>query len=244
MTVTTNGRTTEERTFWQEHTTISLQPIAAPSILGLYGFAGATFIVSANLAGWYGNDTLTPLILFPFAAMFGGLAQFLAGMWSYRARDGLATAMHGTWGAFWLGYGLYLLLVALGSAPGPATDRTAAVAFGYWFIVLAAVTWAGAAAASAENGALTAVLVLLAAGSTLLAIAFIANLPLLSIIGGWVLIVSAIVAWYTATAMMLEGTFKRPVFPLGRRGAAARPEGVAQLPTQYDVGGPGVKVGQ
>mgnify|MGYP006141587119 CR=1 FL=1 len=29
-------------------------------------------------------------------------------------RDGLATAMHGTWGAFWLGYGLYLLLVALG----------------------------------------------------------------------------------------------------------------------------------
>jgi uncharacterized protein len=28
-----------------------LQPIAAPSILGLYGFAGATLMVSAHLAG-------------------------------------------------------------------------------------------------------------------------------------------------------------------------------------------------
>jgi succinate-acetate transporter protein len=34
-------------------TRIFLQPIAAPSILGLYGFAGATFIVATYLAGWY-----------------------------------------------------------------------------------------------------------------------------------------------------------------------------------------------
>jgi hypothetical protein len=31
---------------------VFLQPIAAPSILGLAGFAGATFIVASNLAGW------------------------------------------------------------------------------------------------------------------------------------------------------------------------------------------------
>jgi hypothetical protein len=82
---------------------VVLQPIAAPSILGLYGFAGATFIVAANQAGWYGNDH-SAIFLAPFAAFFGGLAQFLAGMWSYRARDGLATAMHGMWGAFWMEY--------------------------------------------------------------------------------------------------------------------------------------------
>jgi hypothetical protein len=33
-------------------TRVVLQPIAAPSILGLAGFAGATFIVASNLAGW------------------------------------------------------------------------------------------------------------------------------------------------------------------------------------------------
>jgi len=56
-----------------------LQPIAAPSILGLYTFAGSTFIVSAHLAGWCGGSD-NPLYLLPFAAVFGGIAQFAAGM--------------------------------------------------------------------------------------------------------------------------------------------------------------------
>ena len=62
-------------------TRIVLRPIAAPSILGLFGFAGATFMVAAHLAGWYGN-TQSGQYLFSFAAMFGGLAQVLAGMWA------------------------------------------------------------------------------------------------------------------------------------------------------------------
>ena len=49
-----------------------LQPIAAPSILGLFGFAAATFMVAAHLVGWYGQ-TETPVILAPFAATFGGI---------------------------------------------------------------------------------------------------------------------------------------------------------------------------
>jgi uncharacterized protein len=244
MTATINGRAAEERTFWRDHTTIALQPVAPPSILGLFGFAGATFIVSANIVGWYGDNSVTPLVLFPFAAMFGGLAQLLAGMWAYRARDGLATAMHGTWGAFWLGYGLYHLLVALHVLPGPASDPLAASAFGFWFVALAAITWAGTLAASAESAAVTAVLATLAAGSTLLAVALIGGVQVIETIAGYVLIVSALLAWYTASGMMLEGTFKRPVLPLGRRDAARRPEAVAQLLAPYDPDGPGVKVGQ
>ena len=68
-----------------------LQPIAAPSILGLYGFAGATFMVAANMAHWFGSSH-TALLLAPFVVFCGGLAQFLAGMWAFKARDGLATA--------------------------------------------------------------------------------------------------------------------------------------------------------
>ena len=56
------------------------------------------------MAGWYGTGG-TPLVLYPFVLTAGGLAQFLAGMWSYRARDGLATAVHGIWGSFWLAFG-------------------------------------------------------------------------------------------------------------------------------------------
>src|SRR5213595_410873 len=91
---------------------VFLQPIAAPSVLGLFGFGGATFMVAANLAGWYGSTTTSPLFLFPFAAILGGVAQFTAGVWAYRARDALATAMHGTWGSFWIAYGLFWWLVA------------------------------------------------------------------------------------------------------------------------------------
>ena len=230
--------------FWREHSTISLTPVAAPSILGLYGFAAATFMVAANMAGWYGNDSLTPLILFPFALTFGGIAQFLAGMWAYRARDGLATAMHGMWGMFWIGYGIYHLLIALAVLPGTSADPVAASAFGFWFVVLAAITWVGTAAATAENTGLTLVLGTLAAGSTLLAIALIADLPLVETIGAYVLIVSAVLAWYVASAMMLEGMFKRVVLPIGTRGTPSRPGTVAHHPIQYESGEPGVKIGQ
>ncbi len=98
------------------NTRINLQPIAAPSILGLYAFAGSTLMVAANMAGWYGNSD-TALYLIPFTTVFGGIAQFVAGMWAYKARDAIATAMHGTWGSFWIGFGILQLLMATGTIP-------------------------------------------------------------------------------------------------------------------------------
>jgi uncharacterized protein len=53
-----SGNGTGRHEEWLDHTRVFLQPIAAPSILGLFGFA--------------------------------------AGMWAFRARDGLASAIHGT----------------------------------------------------------------------------------------------------------------------------------------------------
>jgi succinate-acetate transporter protein len=223
--------------FWREHSQISLQPVAAPSILGLYGFAGATFIVASNLAGWWGTGT-SAQYLFPFAAFFGGMAQLLAGMWAYRARDGLATAMHGTWGAFWLAYGLLNLLVAIGVLTVPTG---AFVALGYWFIVLAAITWAGAAAALYESVALTAVLTLLAAGSTFAAIGYTLDQHWAETSAGWLFVCSAVVAWYVATAMMLQGVRGKVVLPVGKREVLDTP---APGLIQFRTGEPGVRHGQ
>ncbi len=249
MSIDTNSRLTAvgeapDYSFWREHTTIALSPVAAPSILGLFGFAAATFMVAANLAGWYGN-TSTPLILFPFALAAGGVAQLLAGMWSYRARDAVATAMHGIWGSFWIGYGIYNLLIALGVLPPAATNATAASAFGFWFVVLAAITVTGAIAASRENAALTAVLGTLAVGAALLAVALLGALPVVQTIAAYVLLVSAVLAWYVGSALMFEATFKRAVLPVGKRTAAATDSGA--FPNnliQYEAGEPGVKAGQ
>jgi succinate-acetate transporter protein len=231
-------------TFWRDHTTITLQPVAAPSILGLYGFAVSTLMVSANLAGWFGNDTVTPLILFPFAFAFGGVAQLLAAMWSYRARDGLATGIHGAWGSFWIGYGVYQLLVALEVVPGTGASADARVAFGWWFIGLAAVTWVGCVAAFAENLAIGLVLLTLAAGSTLLAIGMTVGIAGLTTLAAIILMASACLAWYAASAMVLQASTSRVVLPLGHRGRPQRPGSAPEQRIQYEAGEPGIKVGQ
>ena len=219
---------------------ILLQPVAAPSVLGLFGFAGATFMVATNLAGWYGTTATSPLFLFQFAAIFGGVAQFTAAMWAFRARDTLATAMHGTWGSFWIAYGLFWWLTANHTVTPPTSSTF--VPLGYWFIVLSAVTLSGTLASLAESGALFSVLGTLTAGSILLAIAYLIGSTTVLAWGGWVLIISAILAWYTATSMMLTATTGQTLLPLFKR--STPPGSPSVVPVQYAAGEPGVKMGQ
>jgi uncharacterized protein len=222
---------------------VYLQPIAAPSVLGLFGFAGATFIVAANMAGWYGNAT-TPGYLWPFALTFGGVAQFLAGMWAYKARDSVATAMHGMWGAFWMGYGLLQVLL---STHVLHTGGTLDHALGFWFIALAAITFSGMLGALMEgNIGVTAVLGTLAAGSAIAAIAFLTS-PNTGTEhwAGWVFVISAALAWYVATAMMLKAAAGRVVLPLFKKEMETNKPGAEPTRSiQLEWGEPGVKQGQ
>jgi succinate-acetate transporter protein len=221
------------------NTRINLQPIAAPSILGLYAFAGSTLIVAANMAGWYGNPH-TALYLIPFTTVYGGIAQFAAGMWAYKARDAIATAMHGTWGSFWIGFGFLQLLMATGTIP--PNEGSTFSALGFWFIALAAITIMGTIAATTENLALTLTLGTLSLGSIFAAIAqLLGSAPGMGweVAAGYTLIVSAICAWYTASALMFEGVSGRSVLPVGTTLRAQKAPTVAP-----GEGEPGVAKGQ
>src|SRR5438067_12380392 len=90
-------------------TRVTLQPLAAPSVLGLAGFSVATLMVATIQAKWWGTPA-DFMGVAPFALMFGGVAQFMAGMWAYKARDVVATLAHGTWGAFWVAFFILHLL--------------------------------------------------------------------------------------------------------------------------------------
>jgi succinate-acetate transporter protein len=202
----------------RNHAQIYLQPIAAPSILGLYGLAGATFIVAAHMVHWFGTGQ-TALFLFPFAAIFGGLAQFLAGMW-----------------AFWMAYGILYVMFAAGKLAQPAG---ASADIGFWYIVLAAITWVSVLAASAENRATVVVLAFLAAGSTTAAIGELSGATWLMLVTGYLFIIASIAAWYAGSALMLEEAFGKEIWSLGKSRVSQEMGAVDE-----GVGEPGVVRGQ
>ena len=228
---------------WRSRTRVVLSPMAAPSIIGLFGFMGATLMVGAWQAGWYGS-TSTPGIIWPFAIFFGGLAQLVAGFYALRARDTVAVAAHGTWGAIWLGWGVLQALTAAGIMT-PIALGSVSSSFAMWFVVLASITLMAALAAMGQNLGVSAVLWTLAAGSALTAAGFWAGSLNVQRAGGVLFVISAGIAWLVASAMMFAGSFGRTIIPLGEYSKAGNVPGrVPMRPLQYRGGEPGVKVGQ
>jgi len=224
---------------------VFLQPIAAPSALGLAGFSVATLMVSLIQAGWLGHWSDMGVVGL-FAMTFGGIAQFAAGMWSYKARDVVATVAHGMWGAFWIAFGLLQIFILTGrlSAPVPGAPN---YALGLWFFGLAYMTGIVATAATAENLGIAAVLWTLAVGSGLSSagwfISGIGNGWLGA--GGVLFIISAGLAAYMVLAMSLLAMTKRTILPLGHYKKEANVPGRQPLEAiELGWAEPGVKQGQ
>jgi succinate-acetate transporter protein len=223
-------------------TRVFLQPIAAPSVLGLAGFSVATLMVATIQAKWWGSPTDFRGVA-PFCLTFGGIAQFLAGMWAYKARDVVATLAHGAWGAFWIAFFVLQLLQANGTLPTPATGSPDIV-FGMWMVGLAYITMTAALGAMLENGAVFLVLASLATGASLSAAGFITGGfdSGWTTAGGWAFVVSAGLAWYVVTAMTLHGIAGKeilPTFPMKKPRIGARTE-----PIEIPWAEPGIKHGQ
>ena len=92
---------------------IFLQPIAPPTALGLAGFAGSTWITWSYIANWWATLE-SPTIFFPFVCSFSGVAQFIAGLYRFNARDTLVTVINTMWSNFRISIGLlYAFVVSL-----------------------------------------------------------------------------------------------------------------------------------
>ena len=61
-------------------------------------------------AGWTTHATGSAWLGYAFA--YGGLAQLLAGMWEFRNRNVFGATAFATYGGFWIGLVLWVLLVA------------------------------------------------------------------------------------------------------------------------------------
>jgi len=219
--------------------TVYLTPIAAPSILGLYAFAAATTIVGTRMAHWYGLST-SPLIFWPIILILG-IVQILSALWSFRARDNLATVFHGTWGSFYLAFALLNLSFSQGLLAFRAIDGAHFAELGILWITVAAITWMMIIASFAESLAWVLITATLAVGATLSAIAYFAARVGVLKAGGWIIFFSAIFAFYQATCWLLEYQYGRPVLPSFRLG---RFRTVEPALLNRGFGEPGVKKGQ
>lgn len=180
--------------------------IADPAPLGLGAFAMTTFVLSVVNAGLI-TVKAEPVVL-GLALFYGGLAQLLAGMWEFRRGNTFAALAFSSFGAFWMSFFYYVSFVAghLGSAAGPAT--------GLFLLVWAVFTCYMMIAAFRESVAVLGVFVFLLLTYVSLTIGAWAGSDFFNILGGWLGIVTALIAWYCSFAGVVNSTFKRAVLPM------------------------------
>ena len=225
---------------------VYLQPIAPPVSLGLWGFFGSTMVLSTWMLHWWGTPT-SPVYFFAFNAAFGGVAQFLAGLWSFRARDYIASSLLTMWGTFWMAWGLMQGLAVAHLIPVlPPTTPNPALAV--WFIPLALFTLAGSLAAlspKAGNFPLFLLLFTVGAGAACVCGGFWTGSTLWQDVAAWLFIVGACTAWYVGAMAMLHDAWRRVILPLGAFRKQANIPGHRSLyPSEYVYGQPGVRHGQ
>jgi uncharacterized protein len=196
-------------------TLVETTPAADPAPLGLAGFALTTFLLSGH------NASFIPDAIWIGPALFyGGTAQLLAGMWEFRNRNVFGATAFSTYGGFWLGLGIVIVLadVSKNFAAGLAeSNLTNALA---WFLLSFAIfntymmLWA-----TRVNAAVFLVFLTLEITEILLVIGFFnishGGTEWWLHAGGWAGVVTAATAWYTSAAGVVNGMSPTPVLPVG-----------------------------
>jgi uncharacterized protein len=187
-------------------------PAADPAPLGLAGFALTTFLLSGH------NASFIPDVIWIGPALFyGGLVQLLAGMWEFRNRNVFGATAFSTYGGFWLGLGIFVVLISTTALGKGITDVDSGLA---WFLLAFAIfntymlLWS-----MRVSGAVFVVFLTLEITEILLVIGFFnlahGGTPWWLHAGGWAGIVTAAAAWYASAAGVVNGMSPTPVLPVG-----------------------------
>ena len=184
--------------------------IADPAPLGLAAFALTTFLLSAVNAGWAKNSTGSDWLGYAFA--YGGFCQLLAGMWEFRNGNVFGATAFSTYGGFWIGLGLWALLVA----PHAASPLAANKDLGWILLSFAIFNTYMLIASTQVNAAVFGVFLTLELTEIFLFIGGFGGNANITKIGGYLGVLTALVAWYTSAAGVLNGMSGRAVAPVGR----------------------------
>ncbi|MCW2931268.1 MAG: hypothetical protein JWM19_2230 [Actinomycetia bacterium] len=185
--------------------------IADPAPLGLGAFALTTFLLSAANAGWMGSATGAAFLGYAFA--YGGLCQLLAGMWEFRNKNVFGATAFSTYGGFWIGLALWVLLVA----PGKGNTALMLTHDKGWILLAFAIFNTYMLILSTQvNLAVFGVFLTLEITEIVLFIAGFANNADMVKVGGVIGVITAVVAWYTSFAGVAAGIGGKIKLPVGK----------------------------
>jgi succinate-acetate transporter protein len=184
--------------------------IADPAPLGLAAFALTTFLLSAVNAGWAKSSTGSDWLGYAFA--YGGLVQLLAGMWEFRNRNVFGSTAFSTYGGFWIGLGLWAVLVA----PHALSASAAGKDLGWILLAFAIFNTYMLIFSTQVNAAVFAVFLTLELTEIFLFIGNFAGNANIVKVGGYIGVLTALVAWYTSAAGVINGMKGSIVLPVGK----------------------------
>jgi uncharacterized protein len=188
----------------------AVTPVADPAPLGLAAFALTTFLLSAANAGWMTAATGDAWL--GYALAYGGGAQLLAGLWEFRNRNVFGATAFSTYGGFWIGLFLWVQFVA----PHAASASAAGHDLGWILLAFAIFNTYMMIMSAQVNMAVFAVFLTLEITEIVLFIGnFTGTLGIVKV-GGYIGILTALVAWYTSAAGVGTSLNGRVRLPVGR----------------------------
>lgn len=180
---------------------------ANPAPLGLVGFGLTTVVLSAVNAGLLPGDGA--FVVVPLAMAFGGTIQIIAGILEYREGNTFGTTAFTSYGAFWWWFAIMEVLGANGWIPlDTVTIGFALIMWG----VFTTYMWVGT---FKLNWALWSVFLALSVTFYLLGVGDVIGQSGLVIAGGYVGILTGLLAMYVSFAEVVNWSFDRTVLPLG-----------------------------
>ena len=201
-------------TVTDEQRTIMMAPAADPAPLGLGAFALTTFLLSGFNAGWM--KAASGLAWLGYALAYGGLAQFCAGMWEFRNRNVFGATAFASYGSFWIGLALYFQLVGKNLVTHLITVPLFQKDVGWILLAFAIFNTYMLLWSTLVNAAVFGVFLTLEATEIILFIGNFAGNANIIKVGGYVGILTALVAWYASAAGVINGMRGTPVLPVGK----------------------------
>ena len=179
--------------------------VADPGPLGLAAFALTTFLLSLANAGILKGTG--PNIVIPVALLYGGAAQIIAGIFEFFNRNTFGATAFTSYGAFWMAFGGIFVFPGVASALGPNSVALFLLAWTIFTLYMMIGSFR-------VNVALTVVFILLFLAFLTLTIGAFGSSGMTTI-GGYIGILTALAAWYTSFAGVLNSVSGKAVMPVG-----------------------------